>query len=395
MKSNSKKIKRVLLMYITKVSGHRQGTIAIQKCLKDIDPMVVAPMVNGFGYTYPILEKVVHHTYMGVIKATPFVWDYMYDNPKIVRKSQSIKRFLHRTSHDKIKRLFDKYRPDAVVCTQAFPCGMVADFKRKNNLDFKLIGVLTDFAPHSFWVNEGVDYYVVPSDDARKRFITKGVDSQRIKIYGIPLKKKFAEKGDINLIASKLGLDSKLPTILIMGGGHGLGPMKNIVKSLIKIKKDFQIIAILGTNKTIIRRMKKFTKNVEKKVLVYEFANNVDELMDLATLVITKPGGITTAECLAKGVPMLINNPIPGQEMRNADFLIKNGIGIRIDDASDIGEEVEILLNSSQRLKQMKQAALKHANPNSAKDIARLILDPCVQPSLSQKNLQSPLDQYV
>ncbi|VAW12173.1 hypothetical protein MNBD_BACTEROID05-425, partial [hydrothermal vent metagenome] len=276
-----------------------------------------------------------------------------------------------------------------------FPCGMVADFKRKNNLDFKLIGVLTDFAPHSFWVNEGVDYYVVPSDDARKRFITKGVDSQRIKIYGIPLKKKFAEKGDINLIASKLGLDSKLPTILIMGGGHGLGPMKNIVKSLIKIKKDFQIIAILGTNKTIIRRMKKFTKNVEKKVLVYEFANNVDELMDLATLVITKPGGITTAECLAKGVPMLINNPIPGQEMRNADFLIKNGIGIRIDDASDIGEEVEILLNSSQRLKQMKQAALKHANPNSAKDIARLILDPCVQPSLSQKNLQSPLDQYV
>ena len=109
--------RRILLMYITRVSGHRQATVAIQQCLKQLDPTVEAPMVNGFGYTYPILEKVVHQAYMHVIKRTPKVWDYMYDNPKIVKSSQTIKNFLHKTSHEKLAKLFARHKPDTVVCT--------------------------------------------------------------------------------------------------------------------------------------------------------------------------------------------------------------------------------------------------------------------------------------
>jgi len=112
---------RVLLMYITKVSGHRQATVAIQRSLKQLDPNIEAPTVNGFGYTYPILEKVVNRAYMSVIKRTPIVWDYMYDNPKIVKKTESIKNFLHKTSYDKVAKLFARYNPDVVVCTQPFP----------------------------------------------------------------------------------------------------------------------------------------------------------------------------------------------------------------------------------------------------------------------------------
>ncbi|HQP12445.1 MAG TPA: hypothetical protein PK470_06750, partial [Candidatus Omnitrophota bacterium] len=112
------KKRRVLLMYITRVSGHRQATVSIQKALKDLNPSVIAPMVNGFGYTYPLLDKVVHRTYMSVIKRTPKVWDYLYDNPSIVKKSEPVKKYLHRTSHKKIERLFEKHHPDTVVCTQ-------------------------------------------------------------------------------------------------------------------------------------------------------------------------------------------------------------------------------------------------------------------------------------
>lgn len=376
MNPNKKeKKRRILSMYITKVSGHRQATIAIQESLRQLDPGIEVPAINGFGYAYPILEKVVHNTYMSVIKTTPKVWDYLYDNPKIVKKSQSIKNFLHKTSHDKIGRLFSKHSPNAVVCTQAFPCGMVAAYKEEKKLDTLLVGVLTDFAPHSFWINKGVDYYIVPSVEAKERLVAKGISPDAVKIYGIPIRGKFASQLDRDPIAQKLGFDPNVPTILIMGGGHGLGPIKNIVKALIKVEMDFQIIVLAGKNEKIIKKIKSSANKSKKKILVFEFAHNIDELMELATLIITKPGGITSAECLAKGLPMVIVNSVPGQEMRNTDFLIKKGIGIRIDDTKDIGEEVELLLKSPARLKAMSKAAYENSKPHASLDIAKLILE--------------------
>ncbi|MCK5581351.1 MAG: glycosyltransferase [Candidatus Omnitrophica bacterium] len=371
------KKRRILLMYITKVSGHRQATMAIQRTLKQINPNIEAPTVNGFGYTYPVLEKVVNRAYMSVIKRTPKVWDYLYDNPKIVKKSESIKKFLHKTSHAKLEKLYKKYRPDTIVCTQAFPCGMVADYKKAHNLDVAIVGVLTDYSPHSFWINEGVDYYVVPSADARDRFIKKGVSPDAIKVYGIPIRQKFAKQLDKKPIAEKLGLDLSIPTILIMGGGQGLGPIKQVVKSLVKIKMPLQIIVITGINKKLgkwLPKKREKTKNTDKKVVFYEYANNIDELMEIATVIVTKPGGMTTSEALSKGLPMVIVDPIPGQEMRNTDFLLKKGIGIRIDKTNDIGEEMELLLNSPERLTAMSKAAYENSKPHGALDIAKLIL---------------------
>ncbi len=379
--------KKILLMYITRVSGHRQATVAIQQALRQADPTVEAPTVNGFGYTYPILEKIINQAYMSVIKRTPKVWDYMYDNPKIVKNSQTIKNFLHKTSHEKIARLINRYKPDAVVCTQAFPCGMVADYKRSHNLNFKLIGVLTDFAPHSFWINEGMDYYVVPSEDSRERFIKKGVNPNIIKVYGIPMRPKFSEKLDRQAIANKLGFNLNIPTLLIMGGGQGLGPIKSTLKSLNKVDMPLQIIAIVGINKKILSGLKKIAKKSDKNIVILEYANNVHELMEISTLIISKPGGMTTSESLVKGLPMVIVNPLPGQEMRNTDFLIEKGIAIRIDDAKDIGEEIEILLKSPQRLALMKKAALENAKPNAARDIAKLILNQKSNPQIHEPQL--------
>jgi len=373
-KMANKMQRKILLMYITKVSGHRQATVAIQQSLKQLDPSVEAPAVNGFGYTYPVLEKVVHNTYMRVIKSTPKVWDYIYDNPKIVKNSQSIKNFLHKTSHEKVAKLFERYQPDTVVCTQAFPCGMIADFKRANKLDTKLIGVLTDFEPHSFWINKGVNYYIVPTLEGKERFMKKGVPEDMIKVYGIPLRMKFAMQLNKRPIALKLDLDPDIPTILIMGGGQGLGPIKAIVKSLIKVNLNIQIIVISGKNKKIINSLNRKAKRTKKRINIYEFANNVDELMEVSDLIITKPGGMTTAESLAKGLPMIIVDPIPGQEMRNTDFLIKKGIGIRVDDIDEIGEEVELLLRSPERLNAMRKEAYANSKPHASLDIAKLIL---------------------
>ena len=380
------KHKRVLLMYISKVSGHRQGAVAISKSLKSLDPDCEVLSINGFSYTYPLMEKIINTAYMGVIKRAPKIWEYLYDNPKVIKFSEKWKLSIHKSSHKKLKPLIDGFRPDVVVCTQAFPCGMVADYKMTHQPGFTVIGVLTDYAPHLYWLHEGVDYYVVPSLEARDRFVKEGVPQGRIKIFGIPIHMKFAQHAPAAHIAKKLGLDLSVPTILIMGGGQGLGPMKEAVKSLVRLKRSLQLIVICGTNVKLVNWIKKIqrktakqasaphTLGLRKKIIFYDYAGNVDELMEVSTLIVSKPGGMTTSECLAKGLPMVIVDPIPGQEERNSQFLVNQGIAIRVDNKHHIAREIDMLLKNPKQLAAMKHAALENGKPRAAEDIARLIL---------------------
>lgn len=148
---------KVLLMHITRNSGHHRATVAIEKALKLINPKSVILDLNGFAYAYPILEKVVNAAYMSVIKRRPQLWDYVYDNPKVVKKTARVKNILNHIKQPKLLKLFNKFKPGVVICSQAFPCGMIGDFKKRYNYPVKLIGVLTDFAPHNYWLHQEVD----------------------------------------------------------------------------------------------------------------------------------------------------------------------------------------------------------------------------------------------
>jgi processive 1,2-diacylglycerol beta-glucosyltransferase len=368
------KKRKVLLMYISRVSGHRQASMAISKSLKKFMPDADVMSINGFGYNYPLLEQVVNAAYMTVIRHTPKVWDYLYDNPKVVKRSANLRRFLNKSSHKKLAKLFKEFPADTVVCSQAFPCSMVADYKTSNKLSFTLIGVLTDFAPHSYWINEGVDYYIVPSEDTKERFIKKGVPADKIRVFGIPIRYKFAERLDERKTRESLGLASDVPTVLVMGGGQGLGSMKEAVKALIASEESLQLIVVAGSNQKLFKWLKKVSAKSSKKILCYDYASNIDELMEAATLIVTKSGGMTTAECLAKGLPMVIITPLPGQEARNTDFLLEKGVAVHVHDIRNLAEEVELLLRSPQRLKAMSVAAFESGKPHAADDIARLVI---------------------
>ncbi len=365
---------KVLLMHITKTSGHHRATVSIDHALKQIDPNVETLNLNGFAYMYPILEKIVNRAYMSVIKRRPQIWDYLYDNPRLVKRSGMIKKVLNNIKHPKLSRLFRRFNPDVVVCSQAFPCGMIGDFKRRHNYPIKLIGVLTDFAPHHYWLHEEVDYYIVPTREACDRLICDGIKEDKIKIFGIPADPKFAQPSDPNKTISDLGFRKDVKTILVMGGGQGVGPIVTIVKNLCQLEEEFQMIVLVGTNKRIVKKLKKINLANGHRLKVLSYTNNVNELMDIADLIITKPGGMTTAECLAKGLPMVIVNSIPGQEARNADLLLKKNIAIRVDDLSSLAEQIRSLLRSPERLAAMRQASLDHGKPYAAMDIAKLIL---------------------
>jgi processive 1,2-diacylglycerol beta-glucosyltransferase len=303
------------------------------------------------------------------------VWDYLYDNPKVVKRSANLRRFLNKSSHKKLAKLFKEFPADTVVCSQAFPCSMVADYKTTNKLSFTLIGVLTDFAPHSYWINEGVDHYIVPSQDTKERFIKKGVPAEKIHVFGIPIRYKFAERMDQRKVRGDLGLEMDVPVALVMGGGQGLGAMKEAVKTLIASKEALQLIVVAGSNQKLFKWLQKISAKSSKKILCYDYASNIDELMEASDLIVTKSGGMTTAECLAKGLPMVIITPLPGQEARNTDFLLEKGVAIHVHDMRDLAEEVELLLRSPQRLKAMSTAAYESGKPHAADDIARLVMN--------------------
>ena len=141
-------MKRVLLLYISNNSGHHRATLAIQEALYLLSPDLRIMNINCFNYTNPVLEKVINSTYNKVIKIKPEVWEYLYDNPKIVKRSQKLRSMIHKFNSKKLKKLIKKFNPEAIACTQAFPCGMIADFKKTYNLEIRLVGVLTDYYPH-------------------------------------------------------------------------------------------------------------------------------------------------------------------------------------------------------------------------------------------------------
>ncbi|MFH1281362.1 MAG: glycosyltransferase [Candidatus Omnitrophota bacterium] len=362
-------------MYISEVSGHRSATLAIEKAIRQLHPDVEILNINAFNYTNPISEKVINRIYMEVIKRTPKVWDYLYDNPSVVKGLENIKQFIHKSNSPKLKKLFDRFNPDLVVCTQAFPCGMVADFKKTYGVNLPLVAVLTDYIPHSYWVYDAVDYYVTPSEEVSARLEKKGVNSNKIKPYGIPFDEKFNQRLSQEEIFSKLKLDPRKPVVLIMGGGQGLGPIKTIVKSLEKSEHNITELIVTGTNKKLFRSLKRKIKHYKQDIRLFGFIQNIHELMHISKVIISKPGGVTTAEVLSMGLPMIIVKPIPGQEINNTNFLTQKQAAIKVDEPKEVYRAIDDLLKNKIKLERLRAAGLKIAKPGASMDIAKLLLN--------------------
>ena len=361
-------------MYISMNSGHHRATLAIEKAVKLLDPGAEIMNINAFNYINPMLEKVVNKTYMRVIKKRPEMWGYLYDNPEVLKKTQKLRELIHKFNSKKLKTLLEKFNPDVVGCTQAFPCGMVADYKKTFSSRLPLFGILTDYLPHSYWFYDTVDYYIVPSKPARKRFLRSGVAEENIKELGIPIDYRFGKSLDKEEIYGRLNLEKDIPVILVMGGGQGMGSIKDVALSLNRSEMPMQILVVAGLNKRLHKWFRKKKGFFQKKVIAFSYVKNIDELMEISSLVITKPGGLTTAEALTKGLPLIVVNPIPGQETNNAEYLLNEKVALEADTAEDVKGLVEDVLSSPGKLSSLRSRSLSLAKPNASVDIANLML---------------------
>ena len=362
-------------MHISNVSGHHSASLAIENAIKIKQPETEILSLNIFNYVHPLGEKIINFLYMLTIKRLPFIWHHLYDNTKWFKRTRKLKNMIHDLNLPKLEILLNSFKPDVVISTQAFPCGLIADYKRIKGINVPLIAVLTDFAPHSYWIYDTVDYYIVPSEEIKQRLIQKGVAPERIKDLGIPFSLKFSQNLNKSEARKRLNLNEELFTILVMGGGQGLGPIKKVIKVLNSLNVKFQQIVVCGTNKDIYQSLKKKVIKYKNETLLFHYAKNINELMSAADLIITKPGGITCAEALSKGLPMIIISPIPGQEANNTNYLTNKGAAIKADRPDDLKNLIQELYQDRHKLENLSKACLQISKPNTAENIAELVLN--------------------
>ena len=190
--------------------------------------------------------------------------------------------------------------------------------------------------------------------------------------------------------ANVMVLRDDMPTLLVVGGGFGMGPVAEILAQLDKTEGHFQTLVVAGRNEEL--RQELAVKDFVHPTRVIGFATNMHELMTVADLIITKPGGLTTSEALALGRPILILNPIPGQEAANSDFLLERGAAAKVNRAEDIPFKLQQMLNSK-KLVEMGRAAKALGQPDAAEQICQQVLERFKKQSPKSKITELNLSQ--
>lgn len=366
--------KSVLLLYISAYSGHHKAAQAIEQAIYAIDPSTKVVSLDALSYTTPIASRIIGSTYLEVIKRAPDIWKFLYNNKEFQNRTKKLKNLIHKHNSPRLLTMLEDIKPDVIACTQAYPCGMIADLKKTHNLKLPLIGVLTDYIAHIYWPHEKIDTYVVPAEPIRNTLVDFGVSNENIKTFGIPLDPKFLHKLDKDKIYQNLGLQKGIPCILVMGGGRGIGPIEKMVKMIDSLSDQLQLIIVCGTNEKLHRWCSSHKPRFKHNVIPFGYVDNIHELMEVSDVIITKPGGLTTQEALCKGLPMIIVNPIPGQEAMNTEFLVSAGAAEKVSNYKELLHVLKNFLGNPLKLEVMRQKALSHARPNSSSDIAKFIL---------------------
>lgn len=367
--------KKIHIFHISEFGGHNKAAQNLKEAFLYKNPQIDVLTLNGLGYFYPRGEKVINSIYITVIKHFPHLWGKAYDRRKVAKALAPYRKLINKFAFSRLHKLIVQHPPLCFVATQAFPCGLIADFKEKEGLEIPLVAIVTDYHPNRFWIHPLVDRYIVACQEAKDVLTKEGVDKDKVKILGIPISVKFLTSYPKRQISKELGFVSDLDSVLIMGGGLGIGPIKVIAKKLDALKRNFQIIVVCGRNKKLYDWFLRKETKFKKPLFVFGYTEDIHKVMDFSDIIITKAGGITISEALAKGLCIIATHPIPGQEERNVDYLAKMQAVIEVDNIRDIGGVVEELLRNKKKMYSLKERAKENSFIDSSLRIVDLILE--------------------
>ena len=375
-------MKKIIVFYGTYGGGHIAAAKSITNHIFNNNPEIDIEAIDCIEYINKYLNKITTGAYKGATKNTPSVWKYVYkkSNKGALAKITTTSNKLMAV---KLKRLIITKNPDLIISTHPFSTQMCAYLKKKGIINCKLATVMTDFHVHNQWLYlpEFVDYFFV-ANNIMKEHMTNNDNIPESKIYvtGIPISDKFKLSYNRQEVCDEFWLDPEKNTVLFFGGGEfGLGREMSYMtlKTIIRLFKDVQVVAISGKNKKMNASFNNLVlkTNSSDRVKVLEYTDKVADLMSISSIVVTKAGGLTIAESLASSLPIIIINPIPGQEEENAEFLINAGCAIWIKNNDNIARALKTLSRNKERLEEMRKASSNLAKPNATKEISDILIE--------------------
>lgn len=364
---------KILFLTVDTGGGHAKAAQAIMEYMDANIPGCETELIDALKYINTGIDKLITGTYLQAIKKAPWIYRKLY---ALSERNGSVTSFAKTVSgllSSSLAGIFADRPPDAVICAHTIPLQMVSKLKRAGVIDVPVIAVVTDYAGHGFWNLKEADAFIVAHENIRSDLAAIGIDKDRIHAFGIPVSQRFTN-GFENFSRPRSDRQHKF-NIFLMGGSLGLCSMQATFSALLKLDRDISITAVTGHNAKLRRQLERMVAASGKDACVLGYSDNISELMDNADMIITKPGGVTIAEALVKRLPILIMDAIPGQEERNARFLLKAGAAYRLPSDSSLPDVLEKILDDPQILQDMSEAAAKLARPYACEYISRLVTD--------------------
>ena len=350
---------------------------AVEAALNQIGAPITIANYDVLSFMPVAFRKVYRDGYFKMVARAPKLVGWLYQaTDKPFHKAQ-VRLKVEQAGAARLLKKIRAFRPDITICTHFLPTALMDRERRKGRCDSRIITVVTDFEVHGLWLSAPSDHYFVATDEARAHLESLGLATADITASGIPTHPVFAVRKDRRAMQRKHGWRTDLPVILVSAGGFGAGNAARMLEALVASKLSAQIVAVCGKNPALKAALNKIAARVKSSALpivnVVGFTTEIDEYMAAADLMIGKPGGLTTSESLIKGLGWVIVNPIPGQEEKNAIYLLEHGAGVWCDNLHTLGFKVRSVLEEPGRLEAMRNNALRLGRPGAGARIAEFV----------------------
>jgi processive 1,2-diacylglycerol beta-glucosyltransferase len=371
---------RILVLSASVGAGHLRAAEAVELALKQTVPNALVKNVDVLEMTNRLFRRLYGKFYLDLVNHAPHMLGYFYDlldQPSRSGKYRSdrMRLVLEKLNLGKFLKFLQAEPWDLAICTHFLPAEIIAHLRKQKLLTLPQTTATTDFETHRLWVNQPCERYFTATEEGSRYLQHWGVPATDTLAAGIPIHPVFSEPKDRRECLAKHGLADDRPVILQLSGGFGVGPIEKIYHTLLAVEQPIQLVTIAGRNEKLREKLSRLPKPSRHKVKVMGFTKEIDELMQAADLLVSKPGGLTTSETLARGAVMVIVNPIPGQETRNSDYLLENGAAIKANNLGTLGWKVDELLRDTARLQQMRANVRRIARPRAAFDVVEKSLE--------------------
>ena len=387
--------RKVLILSVSAGTGHVKAAEALEKVFRQQPGVGEIRNVDALRFTNKLFRDFYSKLYIQLVHKAPTILGFVYRSSDEPWKTDRMRLMLDRLNTGALERFIAKFKPDITVCTHFLPAEIISYLISKGKLNARLSIVVTDLDVHAMWLCRTFHRYFVALEEAKIHLQVLGLPGDNITVSGIPIDPVFAQPpGDRAVMRQEAGFDIHRPLFLVSGGALGVSPAAGVIEALSRLRRPAQAIVVCGKNAELQADLEKQAAEVEQNVpgltiRVIGYTHEMHRWMQMSDLFIGKPGGLTTAECLACGLPMVIVSPIPGQEERNSDQLLEKGIAIKANEFTTLAYKLDALLDDPARLQSMREKAIHYGRPDAAETIVDTLLNQPIEEAAQVPKLKA------